>query len=141
MARDAFRFGLYTGMRLTAVVAFAWSRVDMAAMTVRIDDTKRGGQQDESRGDAPEAQAVVLLHMVVMVHRSWMSAPRLLEFRETCACGCGRGDLIGVAADLHRCRVPPVSGSEADVDGVDIVQRDDKFAHCRLHGIAEGRFA
>ena len=29
-------------MRLTEVVALAWSQVDMAAMTVRIDDTKRG---------------------------------------------------------------------------------------------------
>ena len=42
VVRDAFRFGLYTGMRLTEVVALAWSQVDMAAMTVRIDDTKRG---------------------------------------------------------------------------------------------------
>ena len=42
VVRDAFRFGLYTGMRLTEVVALAWSQVDMAAMTVRIEDTKRG---------------------------------------------------------------------------------------------------
>ena len=42
VVRDAFRFGLYTGMRLTEVVALAWSQVDMAAMTVLIDDTKRG---------------------------------------------------------------------------------------------------
>ena len=42
VVRDAFRFGLYTGMRLTEVVALAWSQVDMAAKTVRIDDTKRG---------------------------------------------------------------------------------------------------
>ena len=44
--RDAFRFGLYTGMRLTEVVALAWSRVDMAVLTVRIDDTKRGEPLD-----------------------------------------------------------------------------------------------
>ena len=42
VVRDAFRFGLYTGMRLTEVTALAWSQVDMAAMTVRIDDTKSG---------------------------------------------------------------------------------------------------
>ena len=42
VARDAFRFGLYTGMRLTEVTGFAWSQVDMAAMTVRIEDTKSG---------------------------------------------------------------------------------------------------
>lgn len=42
VARDAFRFGLYTGMRLTEVISLAWLRVDMEAMTVRIDDTKRG---------------------------------------------------------------------------------------------------
>ena len=41
VVRDAFRFGLYTGMRLTEVVALAWSQVDMVAMTVRIEDTKR----------------------------------------------------------------------------------------------------
>ena len=29
-------------MRLTEVVALAWTQVDMAAMIVRIDDTKRG---------------------------------------------------------------------------------------------------
>ena len=42
VARDAFRFGLYTGMRLTEVIALAWTQVDMATMTVRIDDTKSG---------------------------------------------------------------------------------------------------
>ena len=40
VARDAFRFGLYTGMRLTEVIVLAWSQVDMATMTVRIDDAK-----------------------------------------------------------------------------------------------------
>ena len=42
VARNAFRFGLYTGMRLTEVIALAWTQVDMAAMTVRIEDTKSG---------------------------------------------------------------------------------------------------
>ena len=42
VARDAFRFGLYIGMRLTEVIALAWTQVDMAAMTVRINDTKSG---------------------------------------------------------------------------------------------------
>lgn len=43
VARDAFRFGLYTGMRPTEVISLAWTQVDMAAMTVRIEDTKSGG--------------------------------------------------------------------------------------------------
>ena len=42
VARDAFRFGLYTGMRLTEVISLAWTQVDMAAMTVRIEDTESG---------------------------------------------------------------------------------------------------
>ena len=42
VARDAFRFGLYTGMRLTEVIPLAWTQVYMTAMTVRIDDTKNG---------------------------------------------------------------------------------------------------
>ena len=41
VVRDAFRFSLYTGMRLTEVVSLAWSQVDMATMAVRINDTKR----------------------------------------------------------------------------------------------------
>ena len=42
VVRDAFRFGLDTGMRLTEVISLAWTQVDMAAMTVRIEDTKNG---------------------------------------------------------------------------------------------------
>ncbi len=42
VACDAFRFGLYTGMRLTEVNALTWTQVDIAAMTVRLDHTKRG---------------------------------------------------------------------------------------------------
>ena len=42
VARDAFRFGLYTGMRLTEVISLAWTHVDMTAMTIRIEDTKSG---------------------------------------------------------------------------------------------------
>ena len=42
VARDAFRFNLYTGMRLTEVISLAWSQVDMAAMTVRNDDAMSG---------------------------------------------------------------------------------------------------
>ena len=42
VVRDVFRFGLYTGMRLTEVIALAWTQVELAAMTIRIDDTKSG---------------------------------------------------------------------------------------------------
>ena len=42
VARDAFRFGIYTGVQLTEVNSLAWTQVDMAAITVRIDDTKSG---------------------------------------------------------------------------------------------------
>ena len=42
VVRDAFRFGLYTGMRLTEVISLAWTQIDMAAMTVRVEDTKNG---------------------------------------------------------------------------------------------------
>ena len=42
VARDASRFGLYTGMRLTEVIALASTQVDMASMTIRIEDTKNG---------------------------------------------------------------------------------------------------
>ena len=42
VARDAFRFGLYTGMRRAEVFGLAWARIDMAAMTFRVEDTKTG---------------------------------------------------------------------------------------------------
>ena len=42
VAGDAFRFGLYTGMRRAEVFGLAWTQVDMAAMTIRIEDTKNG---------------------------------------------------------------------------------------------------
>ena len=42
VARDAFRFGLYTGMRRAEACGLEWARVDMAAMTFRVDDTKSG---------------------------------------------------------------------------------------------------
>ncbi len=42
VARDAFRFGLYTGMRRAEVFGLEWARVDMAAMKLRIEDTKTG---------------------------------------------------------------------------------------------------
>lgn len=42
VARVAFRFGLYNGMRLTEVISLAWTQADMANMTLRIDDTKSG---------------------------------------------------------------------------------------------------
>ena len=42
MARDAFSFGLFTGILLTEVIALAWSQVDRPAMTIRIEDTKTG---------------------------------------------------------------------------------------------------
>ena len=42
LACDAFRFGLYTGMRFTDVISLGRTQVDMAAMTVRIENTKSG---------------------------------------------------------------------------------------------------
>ena len=40
--RDAFWFGLYTGMRRGEVMALRWEQVDMAALTVRVEETKTG---------------------------------------------------------------------------------------------------
>ena len=42
VARDAFRFGLYTGMRLNEVLPLRWERVDMAELVFRVDETKTG---------------------------------------------------------------------------------------------------
>ena len=41
-ARDAFRFGLYTGMRLNEVLPLRWRCVDMAALVFRVERTKTG---------------------------------------------------------------------------------------------------
>ena len=40
--RDAFWFGLYTGMRLNEVLSLRWERVDMAGLVFRVDETKTG---------------------------------------------------------------------------------------------------
>ena len=42
VARDALRCGLYTGMRLGEVFELRWDRVDLGAMTFRVEDTKTG---------------------------------------------------------------------------------------------------
>ena len=42
VARDAFRFGLYTGMRRAEVFGLEWARVDLDGMTFRVEDTKTG---------------------------------------------------------------------------------------------------
>ena len=42
VARDAFRFGLYTGMRRSEVFGLRWTQVDFAAMTLRVEETKTG---------------------------------------------------------------------------------------------------
>ena len=42
VARDAFRFGLYTGMRRAEVFGLRWSQVDLEAMTLRVEETKTG---------------------------------------------------------------------------------------------------
>ena len=41
-ARDAFRFGLYTGMRINEVLPLRWERVDMPGLAFRVDETKTG---------------------------------------------------------------------------------------------------
>ena len=40
--RDALWFGLYTGMRRDEVLTLRWERVDMAALTFRVEATKTG---------------------------------------------------------------------------------------------------
>ena len=42
VASDAFRFGLYTGMRQPEVFGLEWAHVDMAARVLRIEYTKSG---------------------------------------------------------------------------------------------------
>ena len=40
--RDALWFGLYTGMRRDEVLTLRWDRVDMDALTFRVEETKTG---------------------------------------------------------------------------------------------------
>ena len=42
MERDAFRFGMYTGMRLNEVLPLRWERVDREGLVFRVDETKTG---------------------------------------------------------------------------------------------------
>ena len=42
MMRDAFRFGMFTGMRIDEVLCLRWERVDMARLVFRVDETKTG---------------------------------------------------------------------------------------------------
>ena len=42
VARDAFRFGLYTGMRRAEVFRLRWTQVDLGALTLRVEETKTG---------------------------------------------------------------------------------------------------
>ena len=42
VARDAFRFGLYTGMRRAEVFGLEWARVDMGRAVLRVEYTKSG---------------------------------------------------------------------------------------------------
>ena len=42
VARDAFRFGLYTGMRKAEVFGLEWARIDLDEMTFRVEETKTG---------------------------------------------------------------------------------------------------
>ena len=42
VARDAFRFGLYTGMRRDEVLELRWAQVDRNAMTFRVEETGTG---------------------------------------------------------------------------------------------------
>ena len=40
--RDALWFGLYTGMRREEVLTLRWERIDLAALTFRVEETKTG---------------------------------------------------------------------------------------------------
>ena len=40
--RDALWFGLYTGIRREEVLTLRWERVDLAALTFRVEETKTG---------------------------------------------------------------------------------------------------
>ena len=40
VGRDAFRFGLYTGMRRDEVLGLRWEQVDLEVMTLRVEETK-----------------------------------------------------------------------------------------------------
>ena len=40
--RDALWFGLYTGMRREEVLTLRWERVDLKALTFRVEETKTG---------------------------------------------------------------------------------------------------
>ena len=51
-ARDAFRFGLYTGMRLNEVLPLRWRCVDMAALVFRVERTKTGAPPGTARHPA-----------------------------------------------------------------------------------------
>ena len=42
MMRDAFLFGMYTGMRVDEVLCLRWDRVDLARLVFRVDETKTG---------------------------------------------------------------------------------------------------
>ena len=42
MMRDAFRFGMFTGMRIDEVLCLRWERVDMARLVFRVEETKTG---------------------------------------------------------------------------------------------------
>ena len=42
VARDGFRFGLYTGMRRAEVFGLEWARIDLDRMTFRVEETKTG---------------------------------------------------------------------------------------------------
>ena len=42
VARDALRFGLYTGMRRAEVFGLRWAQLDLEAMTLRVEETKSG---------------------------------------------------------------------------------------------------
>ena len=41
-ARDAFFFGLFTGMRIQEVLPLRWERIDMEGLFFRVDETKTG---------------------------------------------------------------------------------------------------
>ena len=72
VARDAFRFGLYTGMRRAEVFGLEWARVDLDGMTFRVEDTKTG----------EPLELPVTRQLVAILRRRFADRGRFTEHRQ-----------------------------------------------------------